>query len=82
MEIYFSHGQRNSKVVMILLNNNLDQNVQIVQTDPQGTVSIQTLCYEPQNLAQVLPVSNDPLWDISTISLESPCGKLNCLDMI
>ena len=35
-EIYFSHGQRNSKGVMVLINNNFDLNVQIVQTDPQG----------------------------------------------
>ena len=35
-EIYFSHGQRNSKGVMVLINNNFDPNVQIVQTDPQG----------------------------------------------
>uniref|UniRef100_A0AAZ3PMB9 exodeoxyribonuclease III n=1 Tax=Oncorhynchus tshawytscha TaxID=74940 RepID=A0AAZ3PMB9_ONCTS len=35
-EIYFSHGQRNSKGVTVLINNNIDPNVQIVQTDPQG----------------------------------------------
>jgi exonuclease III len=35
-KIYFSHGQRNSKGVMVLINNNFDPNVQLVQTDPQG----------------------------------------------
>jgi hypothetical protein len=35
-EIIFGHGQRNSKVVMILINKNFDLNVQIIRNDSQG----------------------------------------------
>ena len=46
------------------------------------SISIQALCYETRNWAQVHPVSIDHLWDVSTTWLESTCGKLNWLDMI
>ena len=45
-------------------------------------VSIQTLCYETRNWAQVHPVSIDHPWEVSTTWLESTCGKFNWLDMI
>lgn len=47
-EIYFSHEQRNSKGVIILINSNVDPNVQIVQTDPQGRwmISKMLLCHK------------------------------------
>jgi hypothetical protein len=45
-------------------------------------ISIQTLCYETRNSAQVHPVSIDHPWDVSTTWLESICGKFNWLDII
>ena len=42
-------------------------------------ISIQTLCYETQNWAQVHPASIDHPWDVSTTWLESTCGKINWL---
>jgi hypothetical protein len=45
-------------------------------------ISIQTLCYETRNWAQVHPVSIDHPWDVSTTWLESNCGKFNWLYMI
>ena len=45
-------------------------------------ISIQILCYETQNWAQVHPVSIDHPWDVSTSWLESTCYKFNWLDMI
>ncbi len=44
-------------------------------------ISIQTLCNNTWNLAQVPPISLDHCWDASTPWLESPCGKFNWLDM-
>ena len=45
-------------------------------------ISIQTLCYDVLNLAQVPRISLDYLCDVSTSWLESTCGKFNWLDMI
>jgi hypothetical protein len=45
-------------------------------------ISIQTLCFETRNWAQVHPVSIDYPWEVSTTWLESNCGKLNWLGMI
>ncbi len=45
-------------------------------------ISIQTLCKNTWNLAQVPPISLDHCWDVSTPCLESTCGKVNWLDMI
>ena len=38
-------------------------------------ISIQTLCYDTWNLAQVPPISLDHVWDVYTPWLESICGK-------
>ena len=45
-------------------------------------ISIQTLCNEMRNRAQVHTVSIDHPWDVPTSWLESTCGKFNWLDMI
>jgi hypothetical protein len=45
-------------------------------------IKINTLSSETQNSAQVHPVSIDHPWDVSTIWLESTCGKFKCMDMI
>ena len=45
-------------------------------------ITIQTLCYETLNWAQVNLVSIDHPWDVSTTWLQATCGKLNWLDMI
>ena len=45
-------------------------------------VSVQTICYETRNWAQVHPVSIDHPWDVSTTWLVSTCGTFNWLDMI
>jgi hypothetical protein len=45
-------------------------------------ITIQSLCYENWNWAQVYSVSIDLPWDVSTTWLESTCGKFNWLDMI
>ena len=43
-------------------------------------ISIQILCYETRNWAQVHPVSIDYPWDVSTTWLESICGKFYWLE--
>ena len=45
-------------------------------------ISIQTLCCETRNWAQVHPVSIDHPWDVSTTWMESTCVKFNWLDII
>ncbi len=45
-------------------------------------ISIQSLCNNTCNIAQVPPISLDHCWDVSTPWLESTCCKLNWLDMI
>ena len=45
-------------------------------------ISIQTLCHNTWNLAQVPPISLDHLWDVATPWLESTCGTFNWLDII
>ena len=45
-------------------------------------ISIQTLCYEIRNWAQVQTVYIDHPWDVSTTLLQSTCGKFNWLYMI
>jgi hypothetical protein len=56
----------------------------ITLTDLQSFsyISIQTLCYETRNWAQLHSVSIDPPWDVSTTWLDSTCGKFNWLVMI
>ena len=64
-EIYFSHGQRNSKGVMVLINSNFDPDVQIVQTDHQGRWIILNLLLD-----------NKQIW---LINLYSPNNDDPCL---
>lgn len=45
-------------------------------------VSIQSLCPEAQNWAQVHPISTGGPWDLSAPLLKSTCGKFIWLDII
>jgi hypothetical protein len=50
-EICFSHGQRNSKGVMVLISRNFDPNVQIVQTDYRGRWMILNMLLDNKQMA-------------------------------
>ena len=67
------------------LNRFLEMLANLLQENPQKYfiyISIQTVCYETRNWAQVHPVSIDHPWHVSTTWLESTCGKFNWLDVI
>uniref|UniRef100_A0A674ACN7 Endonuclease/exonuclease/phosphatase domain-containing protein n=1 Tax=Salmo trutta TaxID=8032 RepID=A0A674ACN7_SALTR len=72
-EIYLSHGERNSKGVMILIKGHFDPNVQIVQTDHQGRWIISNMLLDNKQIRLINlygPNNDDPTTLDSIIMVE------------